>query len=161
MRRKKGLAVLIGCIIIALRIVTLTEGGLRVSTLGYEELAQYELAEMPGRSPSLVAASPEKDAVISVYRDEGGGAYILEFTRSLILDRYSLVETHHYTQAGHPFNSVISTSAYHYAYSVDPSQPAVEIYEGTASASVLDWLVLIVFSVLLLVFALERDKSKK
>lgn len=160
MRKKTALAVLIGCILIAIGVMMLTEGGLRISTLTYEELSQYELAETPDGLPAVMAATPDRDAVISVYRDENNGVYILEFARSLILDRYSPVETHRYTQSGQTFNSVVSTAAFHYAYRVDPSGPSVEIYEGDPTGAIWNWLSMIVLGGLTIFVTPKWDKSR-
>lgn len=160
MRKKTVLAVLIGCILIAVGLMLLTEGGLRISTITYEELSQYEMEEMPDGLPAVVAVSPEKDAVISVFTDGNNGIYILEFSRSLILDRYSLVEKHHYTESGQTFNSVVSTAVSHYAYCVDPSGPSVEIYEGDPTGAAWNWIAMILLGILIIFQAAKPDKQK-
>ena len=161
MQKKTVLAALIGCILILTGTLLLTEGGLRISTIEYGAISRYEIGEMTDSLPTMTAETPEKDAVISVYMDENGGVYILEFSRSLILDRYSLVELHHRTESGQPFNSVVSTAAYHYAYSVDPSGPSVEIYEGSPAGAAWTWLPMILLGMLIIFRAVKPGKQKK
>ena len=126
---------LIGFILVVMGILFITEGGLRISRITYEELPRYTTQDMVANSPSFLEYSGERDVVISVYRDNNNAFRILEFARNLLFNRYSLVDTHIYDASDQPFYSVVSTAFFDYAYCVDVSNFSVEIAERKISST--------------------------
>lgn len=125
---------LIGFILVVMGILFITEGGLRISRITYDELPRYTTQDMVANSPSFLEYSGERDVVISVYRNNNSFC-ILEFARNLFFNRYSLVDTHVYDASDQPFYSVVSTALFDYAYCVDVSNFSIEIAERKISSA--------------------------
>lgn len=110
MKKIRILYALIGFLLAAMGIILITEGGLRISHLPYDELPQYKTEDMADSAPYLLECSEEGDVVISVYRNDDNAFRILAFARNMLLGRYSLVDTHVYNASDKPFYSVVSTA---------------------------------------------------
>lgn len=126
---------LIGFILVAMGIILITEGGLHISNITYDDLPQYTTQDMVGSFPCLLGYSEKRDVVISVYKDNNNSFYILEFARNMLFNRYSLVDTHIYNGSAQPFYSVVSTAFFDYAYCVDVSNFSIEIAERKISST--------------------------
>ena len=125
---------LIGFILVVMGILFITEGGLRISRITYDELPRYTTQDMVANSPSFLEYSGERDVVISVYRNNNSFC-ILEFARNLLFNRYSLVGTHIYNASDTPFYSVVSTAFFDYPYCVDVSNSSIQIAERKISTT--------------------------
>lgn len=135
MKKLRILSVLIGFILVAIGIILMTEGGLRISHIPYDELPQYLPQDMADSSSCLLECSEKRDVVISVYMDNAGAYHILEFSRNMFFNRYSLVGTHIYNTSDQPFYSVVSTAFFDYPYCVDVSNSSIQIAERKISTT--------------------------
>lgn len=135
MKKARILYALTGFILIAMGIILITEGGLRISYLPYDELPQYRTEDMVDSFPCLLEHSEKRDVVISVYRNNHDTFHILAFARNMLFGRYSLVDTHIYNAPDKPFYSVVSTAFFDYAYCVDVSNSSIEIAERKRSST--------------------------
>ena len=127
MKKLRISSVLIGFILVAIGIILITEGGLRISHIPYDELPQYSPQDMADCSPCLLECSEKRDVVISFH--------ILEFARNMFFNRYSLVGTHIYNTSDTPFYSVVSTAFFDYPYCVDVSNSSIQIAERKISTT--------------------------
>ena len=134
-KKKRILYALISLILIAIGIMLIAEGGLRISHITYDELPQYTTPDTVDHPLCLLGYSEEKDVVISVYRNNNNSFRILEFARNMIFNRYSLVDTHIYVASDQPFYSVVSTAFFDYAYCVDVSNFSIKIAERKISST--------------------------
>lgn len=132
-KKKRILYALISLILIAIGIMLIAEGGLRISHITYDELPQYTTPDTVDHPLCLLGYSEEKDVVISVYRNNNNSFCILEFARNTFFNRYSLVDTHIYNVSDQPFYSVVSTAFFDYPYCVDVSEFSIEIAERSIS----------------------------
>ena len=123
MKKLRISSVLIGFILVAIGIILIAEGGLRISHIPYDELPQYPPQDMADCSPCLLECSEKRDVVISVYMDNTNAFHILEFARNMFFNRYSLVGTHIYNASDQPF------------YSVDISNSSIQIAERKISTT--------------------------
>ena len=135
MKKIRILYALIGFLLVAMGIILITEGGLRISYLPYDELSQYRTEDIVDSTPCLLEHSEKRDVVISVYRNNHGTFHILAFARNMLFGRYSLVDTHIYNAPDRPFYSVVSTAFFDYAYCVDVSNSSIEIAERKRSST--------------------------
>lgn len=135
MKKIRILYALIGFLLAATGIILITEGGLHISHLPYDELTQYTTEDMADSAPYLLECSEGRDVVISVYRDNHNAFHILAFARNMLLGRYSLVDTHIYNASNKPFYSVVSTAFFDYAYCVDLSNSSIEFAERKLSST--------------------------
>lgn len=126
---------LIGFVLVAMGIILITEGGLHISHITYDELPKYITQDMSDDSPCLLKYSEERDVVISVYMNNNNSFRILEFSRNMLFNRYSLVDTHIYNASDKPFSSVVSTAFFDYAFCVDVSNSSVEIADRKISST--------------------------
>ena len=135
MKKLRISSVLIGFVLVAIGIILITEGGLRISHIPYDELPQYSPQDMADCSPCLLECSEKRDVVISVYMDNTNAFHILEFARNMFFNRYSLVGTHIYNASDQPFYSVVSTAFFDYPYCVDVSNSSIQIAERKISTT--------------------------
>lgn len=126
---------LAGFILAAMGILFITEGGLRISRIPFGELPQYATQDTVDHAPCLLECSEDRNAVISVYRNNDNTFRILEFARNTLFSRYSPVDTHIYTASAQPFYSVVSTAFFDYPYCVDVSNSSIEIAEQKLSST--------------------------